>query len=92
MEATCIRLSIFLAGINADVTLVHRRNEFRGALDSVEKVRDLKNKNKINLITPAEIIKLQGDKKLESVIIQKNEKNTEHITDYFIPLLVYLLD
>ena len=78
--------SIFLTGINADVTLVHRRNEFRGALDSVEKVRDLKDKNKINLITPAEIIKLQGEKKLESVIIQKNEKNTEHITDYFIPL------
>jgi len=37
--------SIFLAGINADVTLVHRRNEFRGALDSVEKVRDLKNQS-----------------------------------------------
>ena len=78
--------SIFLAGINADVTLVHRRNEFRGALDSVEKVRDLKNQNKINLITPAEITKLQGDKKLESVIIKKDEKDTEYITDHFIPL------
>ena len=30
--------SIFLANINTDVTLVHRRNEFRGALDSVEKL------------------------------------------------------
>jgi len=78
--------SIFLAGINADVTLVHRRNEFRGALDSVEKVRDLKNQNKINLITPAEITKLQGDKKLESVIIKKDEKDTEYTTDHFIPL------
>jgi thioredoxin reductase (NADPH) len=78
--------SIFLAGINADVTLVHRRNEFRGALDSVEKVRDLKNKNKINLITPAEITKLQGKKKLESLIIRKDEQSTEHTTDHFIPL------
>ena len=78
--------SIFLAGINADVTLVHRRNEFRGALDSVEKVRDLKNQNKINLITPAEITKLQGEKKLESLIIKTDEQNTEYITDHFIPL------
>ena len=78
--------SIFLSGINADVTLVHRRNEFRGALDSVEKVRDLKNQNKINLITPAEIIKLQGEKKLESLIIKKDEESTEYTTDHFIPL------
>jgi len=33
--------SIFLADIASEVTLIHRRNEFRGALDSVEKVRDL---------------------------------------------------
>ena len=78
--------SIFLAGINADVTLVHRRNEFRGALDSVEKVRDLKNQNKINLITPAEITQLQGEKKLESLIIKKDEQSMEYNTDYFIPL------
>ena len=78
--------SIFLAGINADVTLVHRRNEFRGALDSVEKVRDLKNQNKINLITPAEITKLKGKEKLESVIIRKDEQSTEYNTDHFIPL------
>ena len=50
--------SIFLANINAEVTLVHRRNEFRGALDSVEKVIELKKQNKINIITPAEIINL----------------------------------
>ncbi len=29
--------SIFLANIASEVTLIHRRNEFRGALDSVEK-------------------------------------------------------
>jgi thioredoxin reductase (NADPH) len=27
---------------------IHRRNEFRGALDSVEKVQDLKNQGKLN--------------------------------------------
>ena len=30
--------SVFLADVASEVTLIHRRNEFRGALDSVEKV------------------------------------------------------
>ena len=47
--------SIFLTDVASEVTLVHRRNEFRGALDSVEKVQELKNLGKINLITPAEV-------------------------------------
>ncbi|MEP1856287.1 NAD(P)/FAD-dependent oxidoreductase, partial [Nonlabens ulvanivorans] len=33
--------SIFLANVAQEVTLVHRREEFRGALDSVEKVQEL---------------------------------------------------
>ena len=78
--------SIYLANINADVTLVHRRNEFRGALDSVEKVKQLKNQNKIKIITPAQITKLNGKKKLESIVITKNEIDTEYKVDHFIPL------
>ena len=39
--------SIFLADIASEVTLIHRRNEFRGALDSVEKVQILKNQDKL---------------------------------------------
>jgi thioredoxin reductase (NADPH) len=78
--------SIFLANINAEVTLVHRRNEFRGALDSVEKVRELKNQNKINIITPAEITKLNGEDKLNSIIITKDNIETEIVVDHFIPL------
>lgn len=78
--------SIFLENINADVTLVHRRNEFRGALDSVEKVRELKNKNKIKIITPAEITKLNGKEKLTSIIITKDGEDTKLDVDHFIPL------
>ena len=78
--------SIYLANINADVTLVHRRNEFRGALDSVEKVKQLKNQNKIKIITPAQITKLNGKKKLESIVITKNKIDTEYKVDHFIPL------
>ena len=78
--------SIFLANINTDVTLVHRRNEFRGALDSVEKVRELKNQNKIRIITPAEIIKLNGESNLESVTISHNGNEEIINIDHFIPL------
>ncbi len=79
--------SIFLADVASEVTLVHRRNEFRGALDSVEKVRHLKNQGKINLITPAEIIRLQGKDTLEAVVIQKTggEEIVLSVDDY-IPL------
>tara|TARA_R110002074_G_scaffold197610_1_gene364662 strand:- start:4422 stop:5480 length:1059 start_codon:yes stop_codon:yes gene_type:complete len=81
--------SIFLADVASEVTLVHRRNEFRGALDSVDKVQDLKNQGKINLITPGEIIELKGTDSLESVLIRKTTDTKENITlavDAFIPL------
>lgn len=81
--------SIFLADIATEVTLVHRRNEFRGALDSVDKVQTLKNLGQIQLITPAEVVGLQGVDKLESVVIQRADNGEEEIVmeiDEFIPL------
>ncbi|MFA7446243.1 MAG: NAD(P)/FAD-dependent oxidoreductase, partial [Flavobacteriaceae bacterium] len=78
--------SIFLADVAKEVTLVHRRNEFRGALDSVEKVQELKQLGKINLITPAEVIKLNGAEHLESLVVEINGANMTVETDYFIPL------
>jgi thioredoxin reductase (NADPH) len=78
--------SIYLSNIASEVTLIHRRNEFRGALDSVEKVQELKTEGKIKLITPAEVIGLNGAEKLESVIIESDKTNRTIPTDYFIPL------
>ena len=79
--------TIELANIASNVTLIHRRNEFRGALDSVEKVQELKNKNKIKLITPAEVVSLMGDDKLKSVEIKiENSENIILNVDCFIPL------
>lgn len=78
--------SIFLANIASEVTLVHRRNEFRGALDSVEKVKELKHLGKINLITPAEVTAIHGDLNVEAVTIQKDGENIRLETDHFIPL------
>lgn len=78
--------SIYLSNIASEVTLIHRRNEFRGALDSVEKVQELKDAGKIKLITPAEVIGLNGAEHLESVIIESDKTHRTIPTDYFIPL------
>ncbi len=79
--------SIFLTNIAKEVTLVHRRNEFRGALDSVDKVQELKDAGKIKLITPAEITGIVGENKVEGVIIaKKGEEPYTLACDSFIPL------
>ena len=78
--------SIFLSDVASEVTLVHRRNEFRGALDSVEKVQELKKLGKINLITPAEVKGIKGEGKVESLVIEREGEEMIVDTDYFIPL------
>ena len=81
--------SIFLTDVAKEVTLVHRRNEFRGALDSVEKVQELKNLGKINLITPAEVVALEGEESLSAVVVRKHTEEKEELrveVDQFIPL------
>ena len=78
--------TIFLEGIGAFVTLIHRRIEFRGALDSVDKVQKLKNKGRIKLITPAEVISLKGEDKLSSIVIEHDGNQFSIECSYFIPL------
>jgi len=80
--------SIFLADVAKEVTLVHRRNEFRGALDSVGKVQQLKNEGKINLMTPAEVVALKGEDQLEKVTVKNTStsEETDVEVDNFIPL------
>ncbi|WP_339835004.1 NAD(P)/FAD-dependent oxidoreductase [uncultured Flavobacterium sp.] len=78
--------SIFLTNVASSVTLVHRRNEFRGALDSVEKVQELKDEGKIKMITPAEVVGFCGAERIESIDIVMNGARMNVETDYFIPL------
>ena len=79
--------SIFLTDIAKSVTLVHRRNEFRGALDSVDRVQELKNEGKINLITPAEVKGIEGENHVTGVVISKKDDEDYILkTDHFIPL------
>lgn len=78
--------SIFLTDVASEVTLIHRRNEFRGALDSVEKVRELTQEGKINLVTPAEVKELHGDGKIEAVTYEREGESVRIETDHFVPL------
>ena len=78
--------SIFLANVASEVTLVHRSNEFRGALDSLEKVRELTQAGKINLITPAEVTNIFGTDKVEAISLTKEDEKLVIETDHFIPL------
>ncbi len=79
--------AIFLTDVAASVTLIHRRNEFRGALDSVDKVQELKDAGKIRLLTPAEVVAISGDAKVTTVEVkQKDQENFTIKTDHFIPL------
>ncbi len=78
--------SIFLSNVASSVTLIHRRNEFRGALDSVEKVQELKKAGKIKLITPAEVTGINGSEHVESIDLDINGAHQNIKTDYFIPL------
>jgi thioredoxin reductase (NADPH) len=79
--------TIYLAEIAQEVTLIHRRKEFRGAPDSVEKIHELSSAGRVNLITDAEAVGLRGNGRLDTVLIEQKDKGQiAQPTDHFIPL------
>ncbi len=80
--------TIFLAeGVAKSVTLVHRRQSFRGHLDSVQKVMDLTEQGKVKLITDAEVIGIEGTDKVETLTVKhKTEGESKISTDHWVAL------
>lgn len=81
--------SIYLVenSIASKVTLVHRSASFRGHLDSVQKVIDLSEQGRLELITEAEVIGLMGQTSLEKVLINhQTQGEIYREADHFIPL------
>ena len=79
--------TIELSHIAKEVTLIHRRTSFRGALDSVDKVMELAKTNKVNLITEAQAIGINGNGVLKEVVIKtKGDGEFTQEVDNFIPL------
>lgn len=79
--------TIELADIASEITLIHRRTSFRGALDSVDKVMELAKAKKVNLITEAQAVGVNGNGVLKEVKIKSKEQGefTQEV-DNFIPL------
>ena len=65
------------------VSLIHRRDEFRGAPASVQKIKELSKKNIINLFTKYSIKDVKGNGSLEEVEIKSEEGESKILkTDY----------
>ncbi|HNB49549.1 MAG TPA: NAD(P)/FAD-dependent oxidoreductase [Chitinophagales bacterium] len=71
--------TLFLADVAAELTMVHRGETFRGAPDSVDKVKQLAAEGKINLALSSNITHLHGDGKLEKVTITHNDTSTKEV-------------
>ena len=68
---------------NSNVTLIHRRDEFRGAPASVERIKQLQNEKKVELFTKYSIKDVKGNDNLESVEIKNEEGESKTIdADY----------
>ena len=68
---------------NCNVNLIHRRDEFRGAQATVDKVHELVKSKKINLFTKFQLKKLNGSDKIESIDIESEDKVIKSLkTDY----------
>ena len=75
-----------LSKIAKKVTLIHRRNEFRGAVESVKQIQKLKDKKIVDVITPAQLVAINGRDKVESIDLKVNEEIVTIETDFIIPL------
>lgn len=79
--------TMFLADVASELTLVHRRTEFRGAPDSAHKVEEMAKSGKISLHLNSQVTRLDGTDHLNSLVIL-NDDGTETTveTDFYIPL------
>ena len=70
---------------NSKVILVHRRDEFRGASSSVDKVKQLVKEKKLELFTKYQLSKISGESKLEDIEIKHDDGSIKSIkTDYLL--------
>ena len=69
----------------SDVTLIHRRDEFRGAPHTLNEIKKLEKSGKVTIKTKYQLSSIDGDKKIKSIIIKNDEEKTIKIeTDYIL--------
>ncbi len=66
-----------------EINLIHRRDEFRGAQATVNKIQELVKSGKINLFTKYQMVNAHGDQRLESIDIKHDNDEIKNLkTDY----------
>ena len=63
----------------SQITLIHRRNEFRGAQHTLSEIKKLEQEGKVSIKTPCQIDSLESEKELKSITIKYDEGKTEKI-------------
>ena len=65
------------------ITLIHRRDEFRGAPHTLNEIKKLEKAGKLKIKTKYQISSIEGDKNIKSITIKNDEEKTIKIeTDY----------
>jgi len=63
----------------SNITLIHRRDEFRGAAHTLAQIRKLEKDGKINIKTPCQLEKIEGGENVKSITIKFDNGQTEKI-------------
>ena len=67
------------------INLVHRRDEFRGAQASVDKVKELAKSGSVDLFNKYQLIKVNGSDELKSIDIKNDDGEVKNLkTDYLL--------
>jgi len=64
---------------SSNVTLIHRRDEFRGAPHTLSEIKSLEKKGRISIKTPSQLISIEGDNAIKSIEIKFDDGKTEKI-------------
>ena len=68
---------------DSNVNLIHRRDEFRGAQATVDKMYELEKAGKINLFTKYQMNNVHGNEKIESIDIKHDNSEIQTLkSDY----------
>ena len=66
------------------ITLIHRRDEFRGAPHTLSEIKKLESLGKISIKTPCQLESIEGDKNISSITIKFDNGKIEKIKTDFI--------
>ena len=69
----------------SNVTLIHRRDEFRGAPHTLSQIKKLEKAGKLIIKTKYQLSAIEGDKNIKSITIKNDEEKTIKVeTDYIL--------